>query len=235
VSGLKNGINYWFAIQATDVDGQQSGFSLPIDGVIPREGWPDCGLEGDQEKSRTLPAPKSPTVPLNVHVRPGKNKLCVMWLEPESDGGSPIIDYQVEALPARQRVLTSKTGTLHPISTIKTFKVVEGLDSDWEYDVTVRAGTKPPNLAFLTSPKTTAVRMAPEEFGCLTFDESGKCDCLKSDDRPPSAATPAPTPSPTPSPITDVAPGCTEQNFPCSNGHSLWTCIQDFILNFCAA
>jgi len=212
IEGLKNGVTYWVAMSAIMINGDQSAYSLSGD-ITLNPGFPPCdvGLPTPKVTLNPLPAPKAPTSPLNVRVEPGDAMLCIFWDEPESNGGSPIFDYTVEVLPNREDVidLTAKFGPPLPQSTIETSKEVWGLTNDYEYKVTVKAGTLPDGIGYLDSPKSNPV--------LATTRASESCG--------------SGGPSKAPVDMTDT---CNQTSFRCIPGQdSIWSCVQNFLTEYC--
>jgi predicted phage tail protein len=74
VTGLRNGVAYRFRVAAVNNAGS-SPYSDPTDAVIPRG---------------------APSMPTNVNGKPENRQAIITWNAPDSDGGTPIIDYVVQ-------------------------------------------------------------------------------------------------------------------------------------------
>lgn len=117
VTGLANGVNYRFAVQAYSTDGlgpaSVSDFTRAPSGTS------------------ATPAPTNPASPTAIRAQARRGDAIVRWV-PGANGGSPITSWTVTASPGG----ATATG-----AAANTFTVVPGLEPDTTYTFTVRANT----------------------------------------------------------------------------------------------
>jgi large repetitive protein len=111
VTGLTNGTNYEFQVQAVNAVGG-GAFSSSV--------------------SATPSAATVPGTPRNLAAAQGNGRVTLTWIAPSSDGGSPIIDYAVQ-----WRI--TGIGAWTPVNPAASGVIVTGLDNGTQYEFQVQA------------------------------------------------------------------------------------------------
>ncbi len=113
VTGLTNGTTYTFVVSAINAEGTGPA-SAPSNAVVPK-----------------APSADTPGQPTDVMAIAGDGEAEVTWMAPLSDGGSPITNYTVVAIPGQIMVTTASGDT--------TALLIQGLTNGMAYSFVVFA------------------------------------------------------------------------------------------------
>lgn len=133
LEGLTGGVQYTFAVQATNASGAGT-VSSPSNAVTP--------------SSMTVPA-----APTGLTARSATTQALVTWQAPSTDGGSPITGYTVTAYNGSTQVATTSAGAS------ATSTAVAGLTNGQTYTFTVTAA----NSLGPSSPSAPSNTATPED------------------------------------------------------------------------